>query len=218
MSTQPTIAILGTGNVGGALGATFGKAGYAIRFGTRDPAGAAEVVLRAGADAKAASAEEAVKGADVIFVALPARAAVAVLVALGSLAGKVIVDCTNPVGKPAEGPPGPAVAPPPEGSVAAAIQKALPGARVLKGFNCFGAEIHANPRLSGGVSADVLLAGDDDEAKKTVSAIAERAGFVPVDAGPLRNAALLEHMALVWIHLAMVGGKGRDWSFKMLGR
>jgi predicted dinucleotide-binding enzyme len=48
-----------------------------------------------------------------------------------------------------------------------------------------------------------------------VSAIATKAGFAPVDAGPLRNAAVLENVAMLWIHLATVGGKGRDFAFAM---
>jgi hypothetical protein len=51
-----------------------------------------------------------------------------------------------------------------------------------------------------------------------VAAIARAAGFEPIDAGPLRNAAVLENLAMLWIHLAMVGGHGRQVGFKLLGR
>jgi hypothetical protein len=88
---------------------------------------------------------------------------------------------------------------------------------VVKAFNTFGAEIHADPRLSAG-PADVCLAGDDADAKRIVGEIATRAGFRPIDAGPVRNAALLENLAVLWIHLALVGGQGRDVAFKLLGR
>ena len=93
----------------------------------------------------------------------------------------------------------------------------MPGARVVKGFNTFGAEIHLDPSL-GGTVADVFLAGDDAEAKKAVAAVAEAAGFTPVDSGPLRNAAVLENLAILWIHLALREGHGRNWSFKKLAR
>ncbi len=218
MARDPILAIIGAGNVGGALGERLAKAGYEVRFGAKEPADAAGALARAGAKAKAGTVAEAIAEADVVFVALPATATVEVLRAAGDLAGKIVVDCTNPVGRPASGPPGPTIAPPEEGSVAAAIQRALPKARVLKGWNTFGAEIHADPSLAHGEAADVLLAGDDADAKSIVSAIATKAGFVPVDAGPLRNAALLESFAVVWIHLAMAAGKGRQWAFKMLGR
>lgn len=64
----------------------------------------------------------------------------------------------------------------------------------------------------------MLIAGDDVEAKRTVSGLAQDLGFDVVDAGPLRNARSLEHVAVLWIHLAMVGGLGRDIAFKLLRR
>jgi len=64
----------------------------------------------------------------------------------------------------------------------------------------------------------VFLASDDAEAKKTVTEIATSAGFNPVDAGPLRNAAVLENVAMLWIHLATVGGHGREFVFTMQKR
>jgi hypothetical protein len=65
---------------------------------------------------------------------------------------------------------------------------------------------------------DVQLASDDTEAKALVSAIATKAGFTPMDVGLLRNAALLESLAVLWIHLAMKGGQGRHVAFKLLKR
>jgi hypothetical protein len=126
------------------------------------------------------------------------------------LAGKIVVDCNNPlVWKE-----GPVWAPPAEGSLAAALAKVVPDARVVKAFNTFGAEFHANPMLTGS-PAQVFLAADDADAKKVVSEIATKAGFTTVDAGPLRNAAVLENLAMLWIHLATVGGQGRDFAFAM---
>ena len=129
------------------------------------------------------------------------------------LAGKVVVDCNNPLTWSA----GPVWAPPPEGSLAAAVAAAAPGARVVKGFNTFGAEHHADPGLTG-APAQVFLAGDDDAAKQLVSAVAAASGFAPVDAGPLRNAPVLENVAMLWIHLATVGGHGRAFTFRMQAR
>jgi predicted dinucleotide-binding enzyme len=192
---DPKIVIVGAGNVGGALGARLAEVGYAVAYGTKDRPIA-----------------EAVKGADVVFVALPANVAVDVMKGAGDLAGKVVVDCTNPVG------PGISHAPPPEGSVTAALAKALPAARVVKAFNTFGKELHADPRLAHGLAVDVPIAGDDAQAKAAVAAIAEKAGFAPMDAGPLRNAAVLENVAILWIHMAMVGGKGRNVAWKLVGR
>jgi hypothetical protein len=215
MTFQPRIAIIGAGNVGGSLGINLAQRGFSVRFGVRDPQDAKvrEVLAQAGKGADAASVREAVQGADVLFLAVPANAAVDALREAGDVTGKVVVDCNNPL----KWQDGPVHAPPPEGSIAAALAKAFPGARVVKAFNTFGAEFHRDPKL-GGTSIDVQMASDDKEAKALVASIATRAGFTPVDCGPLRNAALLENVAILWIHLALREGRGRDIGFKLLNR
>ena len=99
-------------------------------------------------------------------------------------------------------------APPSAGSNAAAIAAAFPQARVLKAFNHFGAEVMASPN-----GADACVAGDDAAAKAVVLALAKDMGFTPRDAGPLRNAAVLENLAVLWIHLATQSGMGRQFYF-----
>jgi predicted dinucleotide-binding enzyme len=197
------IAIIGAGNVGGNLGATFVKAGYEVHFGIKDAA------KKPVEGATYEPVEAAAKWGDVVFVAVPAQVAVDVARSLAStLKDKIVVDCNNSL--KFDG--GPVWTPPAEGSLAQAIAKAAPGAKVVKGFNTFGAEHHANPKHSG-TAANVFLASDDAAAKKTVSEIAAKAGFAPVDAGPLRNAGVLENLAILWIDLAMVRGQGRDFTF-----
>jgi hypothetical protein len=213
--TKQTIAIIGIGNVGGALAVRLARAGYAVRLGVREDSKKDQggLLERAGPNASVDTPAGAAAAADVVVLAVPGNAAVQAAVALGDLAGKVIVDTTNPVTWNA----GPVLAPPAEGSNAAALAAALPGARVVKAFSTFGAEFHADPSLPGG-PVDVQIASDDAEAKRTVAAIAERTGFNPVDVGPLRNAALLESLAVLWIHLASVGGRGRNAAFKLIAR
>jgi predicted dinucleotide-binding enzyme len=213
MSASTRVAIIGAGNVGGGLGVRLSNSGLSVKFGVK-PGADVKALLAQCKDASASSSEEACAWGEVVFLALPGAVALDVARSLaGSLAGKVVVDCNNPlVWKE-----GPVWSPPPEGSLAAAIAKAAPGARVLKGFNTFGAEFHRDPGLAG-VPAMVPLAGDDADAKKLVMDVATRAGFAPVDAGPLRNAALLENLAILWIHLATVGGQGRAFTFVMQSR
>lgn len=213
MSDSKKIAVIGTGNVGGALGVRFAQAGHSVVFGTRKPGEIQALLDSAGPNARAASGAEAAAQADVIFVAVPALAAVSAVSALGDVTGKVIVDCVNSV----RWDQGPVWNPPAEGSVSAALAKAVPNARIVKAFNAFGAEIHGNPNV-GGAPADVLMAGDDPEAKKAVAEIAERSGFHPIDAGPLRNAGVLENLAILWMHLATVGGQGRQSAFRWVKR
>lgn len=208
-----TIAIIGTGNVGGALAVRLGNAGYAVRLGVREGKAIDELVARVGPGASAATPAAAAAAADVVIMAVPGKALLEAATTLGDLRGKVVVDATNPVAWRE----GPVWAPPAEGSNAAALAAALPGARVVKAWNTFGAEFHADPALPAG-PVDVQIAGDDAQARQTVADIAARAGFTPVDVGPLRNAALLESLAVLWIHLATVGGRGRNAAFKLLAR
>lgn len=208
------IGIIGAGNVGGNLGIRLAKSGYTVRFGVRPGADVKEVLEQCEGRAQAASIPDVAAWADVLFLAVPAPAAVPAVREAGNLSGKVVVDCTNPVGFGADGP---TLAPVPEGSVAAALAKAAPGAKVVKAFNTFGAEFHLDPNI-GGTPVDVQMASDDAGAKQTVAAIASKAGFQPVDCGPLRNAALLENLAVLWIHLAVKGGLGRHIAFKLLQR
>jgi predicted dinucleotide-binding enzyme len=211
MTTSTRVAIIGAGNVGGNLGRSFSKAGLPVKFGVRPGSDVKALLDECGKDASASDPAEAAAWGDVVFIAVPGSVAVEVTRSLGDkLAGKIVVDCNNPlVWKE-----GPVWAPPPEGSLSAALAAAAPGARVVKAFNTFGAEHHVNAKLTGS-PAPVYLAGDDAEAKKVVAEIATKAGFTTVDSGPLRNAAVLENVAMHWIHLATVGGQGRDFVFGM---
>ena len=199
------IAIIGKGNVGSALAGTFQAAGHEVVLGVRDPAGAAVEGLRV------AGLVEAAAGAELVVLATPFAAVDAVLEALGDLSGVVLVDATNPL----RWSEGPVHAPPAEGSAAAHIQALRPGARVVKAWSTMGAEHMAHPTVAG-APVTVLMAGDDLAAKSQVAALARSAGFAPADAGPLRNAAAMEQLAVLWIHLALVGGQGRGCALQLV--
>ena len=94
------------------------------------------------------------------------------------------------------------------------LAAAFRGVAAIEGFNHFGAEIQRQPQLVTGPT-DALFAGDDASAKTTVMDLATRMGFRSRDAGPLRNAALLENLAVLWIQLATVGGLGRTFGFRI---
>jgi predicted dinucleotide-binding enzyme len=210
--TSETIGIIGAGSVGSALGRRLIDSGYAVQFGVRNPAGISELIRELG-NAKAGSPAEVASACEILFLAVPGGVAVDVASSLGDTSGKVLVDCANAL----RWDNGPVWTPPTEGSLSQAIAARCPGLRVVKAFNTFGAEFHENPDL-GGDKVEVPMAGDDKDAKERVAAIAERAGFAPVDAGPLRNAAVLENHAILWIHLALAAGHGRDFVFKMVRR
>lgn len=206
-----TVAILGTGRVGRALGERFLQAGMTVCYGARDPEAAAATLTGPLAGAVTRLPSEAVSGAQVVVLAVPAAAAMEAARSAGSLDGKILIDCTNSLRRDGGGP---TWAPPAEGSMAQALAAAFPGARVVKGFNHFSSEIMRSPTLTTG-PVDAFFAGDDGEAKTEVMALAGTMGFRPHDAGALRNASLVENLAVLWINLAMTEGAGRQFAFRL---
>jgi NADPH-dependent F420 reductase len=206
------IAIIGAGNVGGTLGAGWNRAGHEVTYGVRETTGpkADEARATLGADARLVSPAEAAQRAEVIVLCVPAGAAEAAVRSLGDVPGKLLIDATNPVG------PGftHALA---EGSVAERIAAVAPGARVVKAFNTIGFNIMANPAFDSG-PASLFMAGDDADAKRVAALLGEALGFEAVDCGPLSQARLLEHLALLWISMAMAHGHGRGIAFRLLRR
>ena len=198
------VTVLGPGRVGTALARRLLVAGVTVRFGGRTAGGLSPID-----GVPHVSFAEASRDADAVFVAVPALAAVEAVRLAAPPKGTVVVDCTNPVAWS----DGPVWAPPTRGSVAQKIAVEFPDLIVIKGFNHFGAEIQADPAMPSG-PADVFFAGDDTAAKRTIIALAEAMGFRGRDAGPLRNAALLENLAVLWIHLAS-SGAGRSFAFRL---
>jgi predicted dinucleotide-binding enzyme len=196
------IGILGTGNVGQALGKGLAQGGHSVVYGSRHPA---QVDCSFG---QADSIAGAAARSEVVILAVPFSAAVETVKAAGNLSGKVVVDATNPVGAPI-----------PDGhpSGAALVAATAPGARLVKAFNTMGWETMANPLVDGRPALG-LVCGDDPEAKATVLGLARDLGFDPVDAGDLGAARLLEELAELWVHLAFRAGLGRGMAFALLRR
>ncbi len=191
------IAIIGTGNVAGALGPEFAAQGHTIVYGSREPSRAdvAELVSRTGHGASATTQREAVAGSDIVVLAVPGTAAEAVTRGLGDLSGKIIIDPTNVVGRSDDGwlvygHEG-------EGSNAELVQAAAPNARVVKAFNTLNYRQMVDPETSGG-PITIAIAGNDEQAKATVAVLIEGMGLEPMDFGPLRYARVLEEMLIVW--------------------
>ncbi len=208
------IGIAGSGNVGGTLGSRWAAAGHQVAFGSRNPGSAdmLELAAKAGVNARAASLAEAVASADVVLVSTPWPATPAALETAGSFAGKIVIDATNPLMPRLEGLEFANTT-----SGAEQLSSWVPGARVVKAFNTVGFGVMANPKF-GDRAASLPYCGDDAEAKRVVHGLAEELGFEPFDAGPLRQARVLEPFALLWISLAMVHGYGRDIAFQLMRR
>jgi 8-hydroxy-5-deazaflavin:NADPH oxidoreductase len=206
-----TVAILGTGRVGRALGERLVHAGVNLRYGARHPEPAASALTGPLAGIPTRLPAEAVADAEIVLLAVPAAAAMEAARSAGSLDGKILLDCTNSLRRDGGGP---TWAPPPEGSMAQALAAAFPGATVIKGFNHFSSEIMRSPELVSG-PAEAFFAGDDAGAKAQVMELAGKMGFRPHDAGTLRNASLIENLAVLWINLAMTEGAGRQFAFRL---
>jgi 8-hydroxy-5-deazaflavin:NADPH oxidoreductase len=207
-----TIAIIGAGNVGSALGRGWTRAGHEIVFGVRDP-GAAEVrdVVRAtGGRTRAVTVREAAAAAEVVVLATPWPATAAALKAAESLRGKVLVDATNPLKPDLSG-----LVLGHTTSAAEQVASWAPGAKVVKAFNTIGAQQMTNPRF-GDQQASMFLCGDDAGAKQTVAGLAGALGFEAVDAGPLTQARLLEPLGMLWISMAYAYGAGPNIGFALL--
>ncbi len=198
------IAIIGAGNVGKALAGRFARAGHDVTFGVRNPADAKYAELNA-----KKSPRDAAAAAEVVVLSTPWPATEAACRDLGSLAGKTVIDCTNPL---AMGPNGLGLAVGHTTSGAEMVAGWCTGAAVFKAFNTTGFGVMANPdRLAH--KPVMFVAGDDAAKKPAVLKLVTDTGFEAIDAGPLRNARLLEPFAMLWIDQAMVRGAGRDFAF-----
>lgn len=210
------ITIYGNGNVGATLGRGLARGGHTLTYGVRDPTHPElqALVAESGDGARAMTLNQAAAGADVVILATPWQAVQSVLHAAGDLSGKIVIDATNPL---RSGPAGLESALTGDTSAAEQVAAWAPGARVVKAFNTVGFNIMANPAFAEG-PATLLIAGDDEDAKRTVSRLASNLGFEPIDLGLLRSARLLEAMARIWIDLATVRGQGREIAFRLLRR
>lgn len=204
------IAIIGAGNVGGALASATVRAGHAVTLAATDAAKLAQTAAASGASA-AASNLDAVRDADLVILAVPHAAVAGIASELrDSLQGKVVVDSTNPLNETfsdlvTTG-----------RSAAEELQDALPGVPVVKAFNTIFAGRHGNP-TEVGQPLDAFIAADDADAKAKVGELAGSLGYRVIDAGSLRMARSLEEMAFLNISLNAANGWVWQSGWKLVG-
>jgi 8-hydroxy-5-deazaflavin:NADPH oxidoreductase len=211
------LAIIGAGNVGGTLGAAWAhKAGHDIFFGVRDPKSdkVRALVGTIGEKARAGSPADAAATADAIVLATPWPAAEAAIRSMGNIKGKVLLDTTNPL---VRGPDGITLEIGHTTSAGEKVQGWAAGASVFKTLNSTGFGNMAKPVFND-VKSVMFVAGDDPINKPKVVHLVGQLGFEAIDAGPLRNARLLEAHAMLWIDLALARGQGRDFAFAIVRR
>lgn len=203
------IAIIGTGNVGGALATQWARAGHTIFLGTRDSQHFKGQDLLNNPNTSAYPITEAVAQSEVILLATPAPLAGEVAQSLGDTTGKIIIDAMNIV--MGRGPQG-------FTNTADAILANTQSRDVVKCFNTTGFNNMLNPQY-GDQQADMFMAGDSTEAKAKVRQLALDCGFAECyDMGGNDRFTLMEQWAFAWINLAMFQGQGREIAFKVLHR
>jgi len=198
------IAIIGTGNMARALGTRALDARHDVTFYGTTRENAQQLAGELSGSAKAAAVGDPLEG-DVVVLALWYPVTREVAERYGdALDGKVVVDISNPVNTETF-----ARIVPDSGSGAEEVAAAAPGARVVKAFNTTFAGTVAAGEVSG-QPLDVLMASDDDEAKRTVASLAEAGGLRAIDTGPLERARELE--AAGYLHMVVQDGLGTGYG------
>lgn len=194
------IGILGTGNVGQALGSGFAALGHEVKMGSRDPnqEKVRDWVNKAGAKASAGTfAEAAAFGELAVICTIWTGTENAIrLTDPANLAGKVVIDTVNPLDFSGGIPPKLAIGH--TDSASEQIQRWLPDSKVVKAFNIVGSPHMFRPEFPGG-PPDMFICGNDEQAKATVTDLLKTFGWSVVDIGAIDCARYLEPMAMVWI-------------------
>jgi len=203
------IAIIGTGNVGGALAIQWAKAGHQIFLGTRDVSKFEDTHLLQNAQTSLHTIQNSVKEAEVILIAAVPQASQSIAEQIKPyVSGKVIIDAMNSVRTRPEG----------FANSFEAFMHFLPETEIVKCFNSTGFENMQNPVYQG-EGIDMFVAGTSAKGKEITQKLALDAGFAACwDFGGDDKVTLLEAFALAWINLAIMQGHGRNIAFKVIKR
>jgi predicted dinucleotide-binding enzyme len=203
------IAIIGTGNVGGALATKWALAGHSIHLGVKDINNFKGKELLKNPNTSVHAIEEAVNLSEIILIAVPAPAAADVAKSLGDTSGKIIIDSMNII--MGRGPAG-------FSNTSDAILANTDTRDVVKCFNTTGFNNMMNPKY-GDTLIDLFVAGDSEKGKEIAMKLSIDAGFGNCyHVGGNDKFPLMEQFAWFWINLAMFQGQGREIGFKLLKR
>lgn len=201
------IAIIGTGNVGGALAANWAKKGHTINLGVKDVSNFKGIDLLDNMNTHAYPVREAVAKSEIVLIATPPAAIFEIIDQMGDVNDKVIIDATNSIMK----------GPEPYATVYHCLADKT-RAEIVKCFNTTGFENMLDP-VYNGVPVDMFMAGESEKAKAAARQLAMDCGFADcIDFGKADKVELLEKLALSWINLAIFQGHGRNIAFKLLKR
>jgi len=210
------IGVLGSGNVGTVLANGFLRHGHEVMRGSRDPVKLGDWLAKAGPSARTGTFAETAAWGEIVVLAVKGEAAESVLdlASAEALAGKVVIDTTNPI----------ASSPPVHGvlryfttleeSLMERLQRRVPSARFVKAFSVVGNALMVNPKLPGGPPT-MFICGNDDAAKRDVTAMLDTFGWLTEDLGAVEAARAIEPLCILW---CIPGFQGRGWAhaLKML--
>ncbi|MEM1134679.1 MAG: NAD(P)-binding domain-containing protein [Bacteroidota bacterium] len=203
------IAIIGTGNVGGALATKWANAGHEIFLGVKDTRNFKGQKLLVNPATSVHSILEAVHAATVVVIATPAQVAIEVAKSLGDTNGKIIIDTMNII--KGNGPSG-------FNNTSDAILANTQSKELVKCFNTTGYNNMEDAQY-GETTLDIFMAGDSILAKTTAKQLAKDIGFADCyDVGGNDKFQLMEQFAWFWINLAIFQNQGREIGFKLLKR
>lgn len=210
------VAVLGSGQVGQVLADGLLKHGYEVMRGSREASKLATWKEGAGPKAQIGTFSEAAAWADSVVLAVKGSAAEAAVEQAGAtnLAGKTVMDATNPI----------ADAPPQNGvlryftdvneSLMERLQKKAPDAHFVKAFSCVGNAFMVNPTIPGGPPT-MFICGNDKGAKDEVRILLDQFGWETADMGPVEAARAIEPLCMLW---CIPGLTQNSWThaFKLL--
>ncbi len=210
------VGILGSGEVGQALGNGFVSRGHDVKLGAREATNEkiTKWAAKHGGKGSAGTFRDAVSFGEIVVVATLWSGTESALRLAGAenFKGKVVLDVTNPLLFEPNQPPKLAVGHTDSGGEQ--IQRWLPGARVVKVFNTVGNAHMVDPKFPGG-PPDMFLCGNDEAARKTAADICRAFGWNAIDLGGLEGARLLEPMCILWVKVGILSGSFNH-AFKLL--
>ena len=212
------IGVIGSAVVGQTLAAGLKKHGHDVRIASRTPAKLAEFSKIAGI--QAGTFQDVAAWAELIVLAVSGTAAVAAVGEMGAanLAGKPVIDATNPIAKE---PPEDGVVrffTSPNESLMERLQAAAPAARFVKAFNSVGAALMVNPSFPGGIKPTMFYCGNDRDAKAAVARIIGELGWEPADMGTAKAARAIEPLCQLWCIPGFLSNQWTNHAFHMLRR
>lgn len=209
------IAFIGIGNVGFALANNLQNAGYEVLVASNDPNNATvQKAVQQNSNLKVMPTSDAVRASEIVFLATPFAANEGIVTSLASeLKGKILVDCTNPVGAGLTHGLGSTQ------SGSEFVQKLIPETHVVKSFSIYGFENFVNNSYPGyNIKPVMMYCGNDPGAKKSVESLITKLNWEALDVGTLQQALHLEHMTLLWVRMVRMKGQSPNLVWAALRR